>query len=91
MGFAIGCSVAVTHMLWQRLVTDEMRGRVMSMFILSFIGAMPLGNFLAGIGAQHLGFGRWIGAQVTLAIGGLIIALIVTLIIVRSPRLRALN
>ena len=91
MGFAIVCSVAVTNMLLQQLVTDEMRGRVMSMFILSFIGAMPLGNFLAGIGAQHLNFSRWIGAQVTLAIGGLIIAVIVTFIVVRSPRLRALQ
>ena len=63
----------------------------MSMFILSFIGAMPIGNFLAGIGAQHLRLGHWIGAQVTLAIGGIIIAVIVTIIIVRSPRMRALN
>jgi MFS family permease len=91
MGFAIVCSVAVTNMLLQHLVTDEMRGRVMSMFILSFIGAMPIGNFLAGTGAQHLHFGRWVGAQVTLAIGGLIIAIIVTIVVVRSPRMRALN
>jgi MFS family permease len=91
MGFAIVCSVAVTNMLLQQLVTDEMRGRVMSMFILSFIGAMPIGNFLAGIGAQHLKFGRWIGAQLTLAIGGVLIAVIVTFIGIRSPRLRALH
>ena len=91
MGFAIVCSVAVTNMLLQQLVTDEMRGRVMSMFILSFIGAMPVGNFFAGIGAQHLHAGRWIGAQVTLAVGGVLIALIVTLIGLRSPRLRALH
>ena len=78
-------------MLLQQLVTDEMRGRVMSMFILSFIGAMPIGNFFAGLGAQHLRFGHWIGAQVTLAIGGVIIAIIVTTIVIRSPRMRALN
>jgi predicted MFS family arabinose efflux permease len=91
MGFAIVCSVAVTNMLLQQLVTDEMRGRVMSMFILSFIGAMPVGNFLAGLGAQHLAAGRWIGAQTTLAVGGVVIAVIVTFVGVRSPRLRALH
>ncbi|HEX8179926.1 MAG TPA: MFS transporter [Pyrinomonadaceae bacterium] len=91
MGFAVVCSVAVTNMLLQQLVTDEMRGRVMSMFIFSFIGAMPLGNFLAGLGAQHLNIGRLIGAQTTLAIGGVLIAIIVTLIGIRSPRLRALH
>ena len=46
VGFAIVTSVAVTNTLLQKLVTDEMRGRVMSMFILSFIGAMPIGNLL---------------------------------------------
>ncbi len=91
MGFAIVCSVAVTNTLLQQLVTDEMRGRVMSMFILSFIGAMPIGSFCAGIGAQHLAFGRLLGAQTTLAIGGISIAVIVTIIGWRSPRLRALH
>ena len=91
MGFAVVCSVAVMNMLLQQLVTDEMRGRVMGMFILSFIGAMPIGNFLAGAGAQHLHVGHWLGAQTTLAIGGLLIAVIVTVIGIRSPRLRALH
>src|SRR5215831_20375945 len=36
LGFGIVCSVAVTNTLLQKLVTDEMRGRVMSMFMLSF-------------------------------------------------------
>ena len=91
MGFAVVCSVAVMNMLLQQLATDEMRGRVMGMFILSFIGAMPIGNFLAGTGAQHLHIGHWLGAQTTLAIGGLLIAVIVTVIGIRSPRLRALH
>src|ERR1041385_1222746 len=41
VGFTIVTSVSVTNTLLQQLVTDEMRGRVMSMFILSFIGSMP--------------------------------------------------
>ncbi|HEY6188874.1 MAG TPA: MFS transporter [Pyrinomonadaceae bacterium] len=84
MGFSIVCSVAVTNTLLQKLVTDEMRGRVMSMFILSFIGAMPIGNLLAGSGAQHFGAPR------TLATGGLIITLFASVLTIRNKRLREL-
>ena len=85
IGFSIVCSIAVTNMLLQKLVTDEMRGRVMSMFMLSFIGAWPIGSFLAGVAARRF------GAPHTLAAGGVIIALFNLYIAVRNPRLRALN
>jgi MFS family permease len=85
MGFAIVCSIAVTNTLLQQLVTDEMRGRVMSMFILSFIGAMPIGNLLAGSGAQRFGAPR------TLATGGLVITLFATYLAIRNKRLRTLH
>jgi len=84
MGFAIVCSVAVTNTLLQKLVTDEMRGRVMSMFMLSFIGAMPIGNLIAGAASHRFGAPR------TLAVGGLIITIFVVLVMLRSPRLREL-
>jgi MFS family permease len=32
-----------------------MRGRVMSMWILTFIGTMPLGSFVSGAAADRLG------------------------------------
>ena len=84
LGFAIVCSVAVTNTLLQKLVTDEMRGRVMSMFMLSFIGAMPIGNLIAGAASYRF------GAPHTLAAGGLIISIFVTVVTLRSPRLRQL-
>ena len=84
LGFGIVCSVAVTNTLLQKLVTDEMRGRVMSMFMLSFIGAMPIGNLIAGAASHRF------GVQKTLAVGGLIIAIFVSIVAVRSPRLREL-
>ena len=84
LGFGIVCSVAVTNTLLQKLVTDEMRGRVMSMFMLSFIGAMPIGNLIAGAASHRF------GVQRTLAAGGLIIAIFVTTVLIRSPRLREL-
>ncbi|MCA1556805.1 MAG: MFS transporter [Acidobacteria bacterium] len=85
IGFSIVCSVAVTNMLLQELVTDEMRGRVMSMFMLSFIGAWPIGSFTAGVAARRF------GAPHTLAAGGLIIALFIIYVAIRNPRLRTLN
>jgi len=85
MGFAIVCCVAVINTLLQQLVTDEMRGRVMSMFILSFIGTMPIGNLIAGAAAERFGAPR------TLATGGLIIAVFTAIVALRDKRLRELN
>ena len=84
LGFAIVSSIAVTNTLLQKLVTDEMRGRVMSMFMLSFIGAMPIGNLIAGAASHRF------GVQHTLAAGGLIIAVFAAIVTVSSPRLREL-
>ena len=84
LGFGIVCSVAVSNTLLQTLVTDEMRGRVMSMFMLSFIGAMPIGNLIAGAVSHRF------GVQHTLAAGGLVIAVFVAIVAWRSPKLRQL-
>src|ERR1051325_5581791 len=84
LGFGIVCSVAVTNTLLQKLVSDEMRGRVMSMFMLSFIGAMLIGNLIAGAASHRFGAPR------TLAAGGTIIALFAATVTWRSPRLREL-
>lgn len=85
LGFGIVSSVAVTNMLLQKLVTDEMRGRVMSMFILSFIGAFPIGSFIAGAAASRYGAPR------TLAAGGAIVAAFALVVAATNPRLRALD
>jgi MFS family permease len=84
LGFGIVCSVAVSNTLLQKLVTNEMRGRVMSMFMLSFIGAMPIGNLIAGAASHRF------GVQHTLAVGGLIIAVFVVIVAVTNPKLRDL-
>ncbi|MDX6500160.1 MAG: hypothetical protein QOG23_3420 [Blastocatellia bacterium] len=82
LGFGIVCSVAVSNTLLQKLVSNEMRGRVMSMFMLSFIGAMPIGNLVAGAASHRF------GVQHTLAAGGLIIAVFVVFVTIRNPKLR---
>ncbi len=85
VGFSIVTSVAVTNTLLQQLVTDRMRGRVMSMFILSFIGSMPIGNLMAGIASHRF------GAPHTLAAGGLAVVLYATFVTIKNKRLRALH
>ena len=85
VGFAIVTSVAVTNTLLQKLVTDEMRGRVMSMFILTFIGTMPIGNLIGGAVSQRF------GAPLALSAGGAAIVVYVTLVALSNPRLRELH
>ena len=48
----------------QTVVEDRMRGRVLGLFTVSFIGMFPLGSLAAGAAAS------WIGAAHTLAAGG---------------------
>ncbi|MBA3514508.1 MAG: MFS transporter [Pyrinomonadaceae bacterium] len=84
VGFSIVTSVAVANTLLQKLVTDRMRGRVMSMFILSFVGTMPIGNLIAGVVSHRF------GAPVALAAGGLAIILYVAIVAFTNERLRKL-
>jgi MFS family permease len=85
IGFSIVTSVAVTNTLLQKLVTDEMRGRVMSMFILSFIGTMPIGNLTAGFATNHF------DVRYVLATGGLLIFLFTSAVAIKNKRLRELQ
>jgi MFS family permease len=84
LGFAVVTSVAVVNTLLQKLVTDQMRGRVMSMFILSFMGTMPIGNIIAGTASQRFGVPH------TLATGGLIIVIFAITMMLSNKRLREL-
>ncbi|HJS22724.1 MAG TPA: MFS transporter [Pyrinomonadaceae bacterium] len=84
LGFALVMALALTNTLLQKLVTDQMRGRVMSMFLLSFVGTMPIGNILAGTASNHF------GPQRTLAVGGFIITLVATGVAIFNKRLRDL-
>ncbi|HEY5401245.1 MAG TPA: hypothetical protein VIK24_00185, partial [Pyrinomonadaceae bacterium] len=84
LGFAIVVSIAITNTLLQKLVTDEMRGRVMSMFILSFMGTMPIGNIVAGSASHRF------GTEHTLAFGGIVVTVVATMVAIFNQRLRQL-
>jgi MFS family permease len=84
--FATGMSMvgffALGNTLLQQLVRDEMRGRVMSMWLLTVIGTMPFGSFLSGAAADRF------GPRPTLAACGLVVVLSGLAAALRNPRLR---
>jgi len=54
-GWGMISIVATCNILLQEIIPDELRGRVMSFFIMMFMGTMPIGSFLAGTLGQALG------------------------------------
>ena len=65
-GFTMMMQLTSTNTLIQAMVPEQLRGRVMAMYSMMFLGMTPLGSLLAGTLADH------IGAPVTVAIGGLV-------------------
>jgi len=64
IGFGAMALVASSNTILQTIVDDDKRGRVMSLFTMSFIGMAPFGSIIAGMLADL------IGARNTLLIGG---------------------
>jgi len=58
IGFGITTLVAATNTFLQLEAEDSLRGRLMSLFSMVFLGFAPLGNLLAGYAAQYLGAPR---------------------------------
>ncbi len=54
-GFGMTIAISTGNSMVQLQVPDEMRGRVMSLFGLTFLGFTPLGNFLYGLLGHYLG------------------------------------
>jgi MFS family permease len=64
VGFCMIVEMASTNTLIQTLVPDNLRGRVMAVYGMMFMGMAPFGALLAGAIAHHL------GAPITVALGG---------------------
>jgi MFS family permease len=84
VGFAMVNQAAAGNALLQVLAPDNMRGRVMGVFSMMFLGFAPIGSFQAGLIAQHL------GAPAALVIGSAIMALTVALILILRPEIKNL-
>ena len=82
--------MASTNTLVQTVIDDNMRGRVMAFYVMSFTGTMPFGSLLAGWASERLDKAGYFGAGVVLvAVGSL--CLIAGLIFLRQmPKLRSL-
>jgi MFS family permease len=63
-GFSMMVHMASSNTLVQTMVADEMRGRVMALYSMMFIGMAPLGALVAGAVADRL------GAPSTVSAGG---------------------
>jgi MFS family permease len=61
-GFII--ALAATNTVVQTIVPEELRGRVMAFYTMSFLGTAPIGSLLAGLAAER------IGAPATIMTGG---------------------
>jgi MFS family permease len=85
VGFAATSTVALCNTIIQELVTDQVRGRVLSMFGLAFMGTLPIGSLAAGAGAKA------IGAPGAFTVGGLALVGVAALVAWLSPRLRAFD
>jgi MFS family permease len=54
-GFGMMMQMASTNTLLQTLVDDDKRGRVMSLYVMAFMGTAPFGSFMAGTLASIIG------------------------------------
>ena len=63
-GYSMMLQMACSNTLIQTMVPDELRGRVMSVYSMMFMGMAPFGAFFGGALAHH------IGAPLTVAMGG---------------------
>jgi MFS family permease len=54
IGVGLMNHMVTTNTLLQMFVSDELRGRVMSLYTLSFIGTAPIGSLAVGFIGEHL-------------------------------------
>lgn len=83
VGYAMMTQMAASNTLIQSMVPDELRGRVMALYAMMFMGMAPIGALLAGVLAER------IGAAPTVAVGGVFCALGGLFLFWRLPDLRA--
>lgn len=65
-GFCFMVQMASSNTLVQTIVPDRLRGRVMAVHVMTFIGLSPFGSIIAGFVAEH------VGAPLALTLGGIV-------------------
>jgi MFS family permease len=79
VGFAMMVQMAASNTLVQTMSPDNLRGRVMSVYSMMFMGMAPIGSLLAGALAGRL------GAPMTVAAGGIICVIAAAVFASRLP------
>lgn len=85
LGWSLMSVVNISNALIQTHVPDNLRGRVMSIYILVFMGSYPIGALLVGWLADMY------GSPFTMIICGVIISLVVGTINLLHPSIRKFN
>ncbi len=82
LGFSMMIQMGSSNTLIQSMSPDRLRGRVMSVYSMMFMGMAPIGSLLAGACAGKL------GAPLTVAAGGVICMAAAGLFWIRLPAIR---
>jgi MFS family permease len=82
VGFCMMLETSSSNTLLQAMVPDELRGRVMSIYSMMFMGMAPFGAFFGGALADR------IGAPITVALGGIVCVGAALLFGLRLPMIR---
>jgi MFS family permease len=86
IGFAQIIVTATASTAVQTIVPDHLRGRIISVYLLIYAGALPLGNFLAGAATTR------IGVSTTFLLGGaLCLVVAITAWLLRQPAEKSLE
>ena len=83
-GATLLMTFSMTASLVQLIVPDNLRGRVMSIYMVAFRGGMPLGSLAAGYAAS------WTSAPTVLAVNGILIVAVAVYFLIRSHGVREL-
>jgi predicted MFS family arabinose efflux permease len=81
-GAALMIVFSTVTSLIQLIAPNEMRGRVMSIYMLAFRGGMPLGSLVSGY------FATLIGAPYVIGINGVLLVLVAIYFLIRHPSVR---
>jgi len=82
MGFGMIVTMASCNTMVQTIVDEDKRGRVMSLYVMAFMGAAPLGSLIAGSVSTA------VGPSLTALFGGILCLAGGTVFALRLPALR---
>jgi MFS family permease len=87
-GWGMITNFAASNTILQTIIDDDKRGRVMSLFAMSFMGMTPFGVLIAGALASHLTSDPFVGASRTLLIMSAVCLLATARYWTKLPRIR---